>query len=100
VQRHGALYAEEYGWNEEFEGLVAGIVGKFVEHLDPAKRKVQRLAELDHDRRRGLGQARTRRRRREQDLGVGHGDGRGAEEKSADCHGSKQTNELSACHGW
>jgi N-acetylglutamate synthase-like GNAT family acetyltransferase/DNA-binding MarR family transcriptional regulator len=39
VQRHGALYAEEYGWNEEFEGLVAGIVGKFVEHLDPKRER-------------------------------------------------------------
>ena len=39
VQRHGALYAEEYGWNEEFEGLVAGIVGKFVEHLEPARER-------------------------------------------------------------
>jgi DNA-binding MarR family transcriptional regulator/N-acetylglutamate synthase-like GNAT family acetyltransferase len=39
VQRHGALYAEEYGWNEEFEGLVAGIVGKFVEHLDPTRER-------------------------------------------------------------
>jgi DNA-binding MarR family transcriptional regulator/N-acetylglutamate synthase-like GNAT family acetyltransferase len=35
VQRHGALYAEEYGWNEEFEGLVAGIVATFVDHIDP-----------------------------------------------------------------
>ena len=29
VQRHGELYAEEYGWNAEFERLVAGIVGEF-----------------------------------------------------------------------
>lgn len=46
VQRHGAIYAEEYGWNEQFEGLVAGIVGKFIEHQDP-KRERCWIAELD-----------------------------------------------------
>jgi len=34
VKRHGELYAAEYGWNAEFEGLVAGVVGRFVAELD------------------------------------------------------------------
>jgi DNA-binding MarR family transcriptional regulator/GNAT superfamily N-acetyltransferase len=29
VQRHGELYAREYGWNADFERLVARVVGEF-----------------------------------------------------------------------
>jgi GNAT superfamily N-acetyltransferase len=39
VQRHGALYAEEYHWDEQFEGLVAGIVAKFIQHHDPKRER-------------------------------------------------------------
>ncbi|MEO8553993.1 MAG: bifunctional helix-turn-helix transcriptional regulator/GNAT family N-acetyltransferase [Kofleriaceae bacterium] len=39
VQRHGELYAAEYGWSGEFEALVATIVGKFAEHRDPTRER-------------------------------------------------------------
>ena len=37
VHRHGALYAAEYGWDERFEGLVAGIVAKYAAAHDPRR---------------------------------------------------------------
>jgi DNA-binding MarR family transcriptional regulator/N-acetylglutamate synthase-like GNAT family acetyltransferase len=46
VSRHGALYAEEYGWDETFEALVAEIAAKFVRRFD-AKRERCWVAEKD-----------------------------------------------------
>jgi DNA-binding MarR family transcriptional regulator/N-acetylglutamate synthase-like GNAT family acetyltransferase len=35
IHRHGALYAEEYGWDQSFEALVAEIAAKFLRDFDP-----------------------------------------------------------------
>jgi DNA-binding MarR family transcriptional regulator/GNAT superfamily N-acetyltransferase len=35
VERHGALYSSEYGWDDRFEGLVAKIAGAFLTRNDP-----------------------------------------------------------------
>jgi DNA-binding MarR family transcriptional regulator/N-acetylglutamate synthase-like GNAT family acetyltransferase len=46
IGRHGALYAEEYGWDDTFEALVAEIAAKFLRHFDP-KRERCWIAEKD-----------------------------------------------------
>ena len=39
VGRHGAVYAEEYGWDQRFEALVAEIVAGFIKNLDAARER-------------------------------------------------------------
>src|SRR5208283_1047278 len=39
IHRHGALYAQEYGYDQRFEALVAEIAARFVQRLDPARER-------------------------------------------------------------
>ncbi len=39
VHRHGALYSEEWGYDERFEALVAQIVSEFVRRYDPDRER-------------------------------------------------------------
>lgn len=49
VQQHGEIYAREYGFNQEFEALVAEIAVQFVRKFDAAWEKGW-IAELDGER--------------------------------------------------
>jgi DNA-binding MarR family transcriptional regulator/N-acetylglutamate synthase-like GNAT family acetyltransferase len=37
--RHGVLYNKEYGWDEQFEALVAQIAAKFIQNYDPKRER-------------------------------------------------------------
>jgi DNA-binding MarR family transcriptional regulator/GNAT superfamily N-acetyltransferase len=37
VHRHAVLYAEEYGWDEQFEALVATVAAGFIKRFDPRR---------------------------------------------------------------
>lgn len=46
VSRHGAIYAEEYGWDITFEALVAEIAAQFIRSYDPSREHCW-IAEID-----------------------------------------------------
>ena len=39
IGAHGRLYAQEYGWDERFEALVAGIAAAFINELDKKRER-------------------------------------------------------------
>jgi DNA-binding MarR family transcriptional regulator/N-acetylglutamate synthase-like GNAT family acetyltransferase len=45
IQRNGALYAQEYGWDASYEALVARIVADYADRADPGE--AAWIAELD-----------------------------------------------------
>jgi DNA-binding MarR family transcriptional regulator/GNAT superfamily N-acetyltransferase len=46
VSRHGAIYAQEYGWDITFEALAAEITAQFIRSYDPSREHCW-IAEID-----------------------------------------------------
>ena len=49
IERHGQLYADEFGWTVEFEALVATLFADFVSKQDPARERLW-IAQIGGDR--------------------------------------------------
>ena len=49
VERNGALYAQEYGWDTSYEALAAEIAAKFIRRFDAARERCW-IAERDGER--------------------------------------------------
>jgi DNA-binding MarR family transcriptional regulator/N-acetylglutamate synthase-like GNAT family acetyltransferase len=49
IERHGQLYSDQFGWNEEFEALVATLFATFATKHEPATERFW-VAEVDGER--------------------------------------------------
>jgi DNA-binding MarR family transcriptional regulator/N-acetylglutamate synthase-like GNAT family acetyltransferase len=49
IERHGVIYATEFGWGRRFEGLVAELFGAFASNHDPERERCW-IAELGGER--------------------------------------------------
>ena len=49
IERHGALYAQEHGWDQRFEALAARIAADFIDNFDPTQERCW-IADRDGER--------------------------------------------------